>query len=126
MFERHTIVTAGLPFSELKARSLIDQRANAADAASEFFRADQSRTATVRKQKREDTVTVLIGRAHNYTRAKTISGMRPRSHVSQQQVSYSVPQHTMNKLSNIFFFLPRPISPLRKLNHRTIATGRHE
>jgi len=36
MFERHTIVTAGLPFSELKARSLIDQRANAADAASNF------------------------------------------------------------------------------------------
>jgi hypothetical protein len=36
MFERHTIVTAGLPFSELKARSLIDQRAKAADAASNF------------------------------------------------------------------------------------------
>src|SRR5438445_2047486 len=36
MFERHTMVTAGLPFSELKARSLIDQRANAADAASNF------------------------------------------------------------------------------------------
>src|ERR1043166_317236 len=36
MFERHTIVTAGLPFSELKARSLIDDRAKAADAAPNF------------------------------------------------------------------------------------------
>ena len=31
--------------------------------------------------------------------------MRPRSHVSQQQVSYSVPQHTVNKLSAIISFL---------------------
>ena len=36
MFERHTIVTAGLPFSELKARSLIDSRAKAADASPNF------------------------------------------------------------------------------------------
>ena len=36
MFEHHTIVTAGLPFSELKARSLIDARAKAADAAPDF------------------------------------------------------------------------------------------
>ena len=36
MFERHLIVTGGLPFAELKARSLIDQRANAADAAPNF------------------------------------------------------------------------------------------
>ena len=36
MFEHHTIVTAGLPFSELKARSLIDARAKAADAAPNF------------------------------------------------------------------------------------------
>ncbi len=36
MFENHTIVTAGLPFSELKARSLIDARAKAADAAPNF------------------------------------------------------------------------------------------
>jgi hypothetical protein len=36
MFERHTIVTAGLPFFELKARSLIDARAKAADTAPNF------------------------------------------------------------------------------------------
>jgi hypothetical protein len=36
MFEHHTIVTAGLPFAELKARSLIDARAQAADAAPNF------------------------------------------------------------------------------------------
>jgi hypothetical protein len=36
MFEHHTIVTAGLPFSELKARSLIDARAKAADGALDF------------------------------------------------------------------------------------------
>jgi hypothetical protein len=36
MFERHTIVTAGLPFPELKARSLINPRAKAADALSNF------------------------------------------------------------------------------------------
>jgi len=36
MFERHTIVTAGLPFAELKARSLINPRAKAADALSNF------------------------------------------------------------------------------------------
>jgi hypothetical protein len=36
MYERHLIITGGLPFAELKARSLIDQRANAADAAPNF------------------------------------------------------------------------------------------
>ena len=36
MFERHTIVTGGLPFPELKARSLINSRAKAADAMSNF------------------------------------------------------------------------------------------
>lgn len=36
MFEHHTIVTAGLPFSELRARSLIDARAKAADTAPNF------------------------------------------------------------------------------------------
>jgi hypothetical protein len=36
MFEHHTIVTAGLPLSELKARSLIDARAKAADASADF------------------------------------------------------------------------------------------
>ena len=36
MFERHTIVTAGLPFPELKARSLINARAKAADASEDF------------------------------------------------------------------------------------------
>jgi hypothetical protein len=36
MFEHQTIVTAGLPFSELKARSLIDARAKAADATPDF------------------------------------------------------------------------------------------
>jgi hypothetical protein len=36
MFESHTIVTAGLPFAELKARSLINPRARAAGASSNF------------------------------------------------------------------------------------------
>ncbi len=36
MFERHTIVTAGVPFPELKARSLINPRAKAADALPNF------------------------------------------------------------------------------------------
>jgi hypothetical protein len=36
MFERHTIVTAGLPFPELKARSLVNARAKAADASADF------------------------------------------------------------------------------------------
>ena len=36
MFERHTIATAGLSFPELKARSLINARAKAADALSNF------------------------------------------------------------------------------------------
>jgi hypothetical protein len=36
MFERHTIVTAGLPFPELKARSLVNPRAKSADALPNF------------------------------------------------------------------------------------------
>ena len=36
MFERHTIVAEGLPFSELKTRSLINPRAKAADASPDF------------------------------------------------------------------------------------------
>lgn len=36
MFERHTIVTAGLPFSEIKARSLVNPRAKSADASPDF------------------------------------------------------------------------------------------
>ncbi len=36
MFERGTLVSAGLPFSELKARSLINPRAQAADASPDF------------------------------------------------------------------------------------------
>jgi hypothetical protein len=36
MFERHTIVTAGLPFPELKARSLVNARAKAAEASADF------------------------------------------------------------------------------------------
>jgi hypothetical protein len=36
MFERHTIATAGLSFPELKARSLINPRAQAADKMSNF------------------------------------------------------------------------------------------
>lgn len=36
MFERHTIVTAGLPFAELKARSLTNPPARAADASPNF------------------------------------------------------------------------------------------
>jgi hypothetical protein len=36
MYERHLIVTGGFPFSELKARSLINARAKAADASPDF------------------------------------------------------------------------------------------
>jgi hypothetical protein len=36
MFERHTIVSAGLPFSKLKARSLINPRAEAANGSPDF------------------------------------------------------------------------------------------
>ena len=36
MYERHFIVTDGLPFAELKARSLIDARARAADDSPDF------------------------------------------------------------------------------------------
>jgi len=36
MYERHLIVTSGLPFAELKARSLINVRAKAADASTDF------------------------------------------------------------------------------------------
>ncbi len=36
MYERHLIVSGGLPFAELKARSLIDARARAADDSPDF------------------------------------------------------------------------------------------
>ena len=36
MYERHLIVSGGLPFTELKARSLINARAKAADASPDF------------------------------------------------------------------------------------------
>jgi hypothetical protein len=36
MYERHLVVTGGLPFAELKARSLINPRANAADLSPTF------------------------------------------------------------------------------------------
>jgi hypothetical protein len=36
MYERHMLVTGGLPFAELKARSLIDARARAADDSPDF------------------------------------------------------------------------------------------
>jgi hypothetical protein len=36
LYERHLIVTGGLPFAELKARSLINARAKAADASPDF------------------------------------------------------------------------------------------
>jgi hypothetical protein len=36
MYERHLIVTGGFPFAELKAHSLINARAKAADASSDF------------------------------------------------------------------------------------------
>ena len=36
MYERHVIVTSGLPFAELKARSLINDRAKRADASPDF------------------------------------------------------------------------------------------
>jgi hypothetical protein len=38
MYERHAIVTGGLPFAELKARSLIDTRARAANDSPDFSR----------------------------------------------------------------------------------------
>jgi hypothetical protein len=36
MYKRHLIVTGGLPFAELKARSLIDARARAANDSPDF------------------------------------------------------------------------------------------
>ena len=36
LYERHAIVTGGLPFSELKQRSLINERARAADKSPDF------------------------------------------------------------------------------------------
>jgi hypothetical protein len=36
MYERHLIVTGGLPFAELKARSLINAHAKAADGSADF------------------------------------------------------------------------------------------
>ena len=38
MYERHLIATGGLPFPELKQRSLIDDRARAANDAPDFSR----------------------------------------------------------------------------------------
>ena len=38
LYERHAIVTGGLPFAELKARSLIDARARAANDSPDFSR----------------------------------------------------------------------------------------
>jgi hypothetical protein len=38
LYERHAIVTGGLPFNELKQRSLINQRARAADQDPDFSR----------------------------------------------------------------------------------------
>ncbi|PYJ25001.1 MAG: hypothetical protein DME91_06165, partial [Verrucomicrobia bacterium] len=36
MYDRHFIVTSGLPFTELKTRSLIDTRARAANDSPDF------------------------------------------------------------------------------------------
>jgi hypothetical protein len=36
MYERHLLVTGGLPFTELKAQSLIDTRARAANDSPDF------------------------------------------------------------------------------------------
>jgi hypothetical protein len=36
MYERHVVVTGGLPFAELKTRSLIDTRARAANDSPDF------------------------------------------------------------------------------------------
>ncbi len=36
MYERHVIVTGGLPFAELKTRSLIDTRAREANDSPDF------------------------------------------------------------------------------------------
>ena len=44
MYERHVIVTGGLPFAELKTRSLIDTRARAANDSPDFSTADQERS----------------------------------------------------------------------------------
>ena len=38
LYERHTIATGGLPFAELKQRSLINERARAADKDPDFSR----------------------------------------------------------------------------------------
>ena len=38
LYEDHAIATAGLPFSELKQRSLINERARAADKDPNFSR----------------------------------------------------------------------------------------
>ena len=45
LYERRRIVTGGLPFPELKARSLIDARAHAANDDSRFFQSDPRRSA---------------------------------------------------------------------------------
>jgi hypothetical protein len=38
LYEHHAIATGGLPFSELKQRSLINERARAADKDPDFSR----------------------------------------------------------------------------------------
>jgi hypothetical protein len=38
LYQRHLIATGGLPFSELKQRSLINERARAADSDPDFSR----------------------------------------------------------------------------------------
>ena len=45
MYERHLLVTGGLPFTELKAHSLIDARARAANDFPDFLKADPRRSA---------------------------------------------------------------------------------
>ena len=65
MYERHVIVTGGLPFAELKARSLIDTRARAANDSPDFSQADQERS-TFRASVRCVTVTSPSGSSKNF------------------------------------------------------------
>ena len=45
LYQRHLIATSGLPFAELKQRSLINKRARAAGSGPGFFPADPRRSA---------------------------------------------------------------------------------
>jgi hypothetical protein len=45
LYEHHAIATGGLPFSELKQRSLINKRPRAADKGSGFLARDSRRAA---------------------------------------------------------------------------------